>query len=121
MNRELAKKLLPFIAAFAGGKTIQFLSNSELWTDVTEPRWVDGFEYRVKPEPKVRPYTYEEANLLVGTVVKLKSTGLRRIIVEGCDESIERLTVGEEHTSRDELLEEYTHLDGRPCGIEEGE
>ena len=60
MTREEAKKLLPFIQAFSEGKTIQsrcITSETSLWWDVNNPTFkVDDFDYRIKPEPKYRPF-----------------------------------------------------------------
>ena len=64
MTREEAKKLLPFIQAFSEGKKIQWLKpDSDEWIDVVGGDNVD-FEdltefnvvYRIKPEPKYRPF-----------------------------------------------------------------
>ena len=60
MTREEAKKLLPFIQAFTEGKTIQWRyikGNTSLWWDDNNPTFEIGdFDYRIKPEPKYRPF-----------------------------------------------------------------
>lgn len=60
MTREEAKKLLPFIQAFSEGKTIQSKCITDyisLWWDDNNPTFdVDNFDYRIKPEPKYRPF-----------------------------------------------------------------
>ena len=64
MTREEAKKLLPFIQAFSEGKQIQWLKpDSDEWIDVVGGDNVDFEEltefnvaYRIKPEPKYRPF-----------------------------------------------------------------
>lgn len=60
MTREEAKKLLPFIQAYCEGKTIQsrcITSETSLWWDDNNPTFeVDDFDYRIKPEPKYRPF-----------------------------------------------------------------
>ena len=60
MNREKAKVLLPIIQAFSEGKTIQsrcFTEEMPLWWDDEDPTFnVDDFDYRIKPEPKYRPF-----------------------------------------------------------------
>ena len=60
MTREEAKKLLPFIQAFSEGKTIQskcITDEMPLWLDNNNPTFnVDDFDYRIKPEPKYRPF-----------------------------------------------------------------
>lgn len=63
MNREQAKALLPFIQAFSEGKTVQWLTGSGEWYDVVGKDTID-FEYladrktkyRIKPDPKYRPF-----------------------------------------------------------------
>ena len=57
MTREQAKKLIPIIQAFAEGKTIQFFSFEKKWVDREYPAFDDDpSNYRIKPEPKYRPF-----------------------------------------------------------------
>ena len=57
MNREEAKKFLPIIQAFAEGKKIEMYYHSDKeWKDVFNPLFNLCCEYRVKPEPKYRPF-----------------------------------------------------------------
>lgn len=64
MTREDAKKLLPFIQAFSEGKKIQWLKpDSDEWIDIVGGDNVDfedltefNVAYRIKPEPKCRPF-----------------------------------------------------------------
>ena len=58
MTREEAKELLPIIQAFAEGKTIQFRTNNRSWVDLLDNDIEINalFEYRIKPEPKYRPF-----------------------------------------------------------------
>lgn len=59
MTREEAKELLPIIQAFAEGKTLQYRVNNENneWKDINNPAFNDApSEYRIKPEPKYRPF-----------------------------------------------------------------
>lgn len=60
MTREEAKVLLPIIQAFAEGKEIEFRSKGfdEEWKKVNEIPGLSysSFDYRVKPEPKYRPF-----------------------------------------------------------------
>lgn len=59
MTREEAKKLLPIIQAFAEGKTIQLFTNG-IWEDAKNPTFESGAMYRIKPEPKYRPFKNQE-------------------------------------------------------------
>ena len=60
MTREQAKELLPIIQAFAEGKTVQFLDGGK-WADVYETDFHESpVKYRIKPEPKYRPFKSQE-------------------------------------------------------------
>ena len=60
MTREEAKAKLPIIQAFAEGKTIQFYNGDE-WADLDEATFsASPDKYRIKPEPKYRPFENQE-------------------------------------------------------------
>ena len=57
MNRNQAKEILPIIRAFIDGKQIQHLYNK--WEDIenlTSDLIINPELYRIKPEPKYRPF-----------------------------------------------------------------
>lgn len=58
MDRQHAKELLPIIQAFAEGKAIQsrYINGSNTWLNDDNLSFGDGVEYRIKPEPKYRPF-----------------------------------------------------------------
>lgn len=61
MTREEAKELLPIIQAFVDGKTIEARTNSiSKWIETTTPKFDLLHEYRIKPEPKYRPFKNAE-------------------------------------------------------------
>ena len=64
MTREEARVLLPIIQAYAEGKTIQVIDTTDQcgkWEDVTDLKINTDFEeYRIKPEPKYRPFANVE-------------------------------------------------------------
>lgn len=63
MDRNQAKVLLPIIQAYAEGKTIEsrcIKGDKSLWYDDEDPSFDDDFEYRIKPEPKYRPFKNAE-------------------------------------------------------------
>lgn len=62
MNRQRAKELLPVIQAFAEGKTIEsrYIKTGMAFTENRIPSFSDDFEYRIKPEPKYRPFVDKE-------------------------------------------------------------
>ena len=64
MTREETKKYLPYIQAFAEGKTIQKQIITEngariSWKNVDDPNFLLGGIYRIKPDPKYRPFETE--------------------------------------------------------------
>lgn len=59
MTREEAKELLPFIQAFAEGKTIQVWAN-DTWKDEDYPFFGPLCQFRIKPEPEYRPFKTQE-------------------------------------------------------------
>lgn len=76
MNRSQAKKLLPFIQAFAEGKTIQFKWPNGAWVDIGKRCGINFTllignpqNYRIKPESMYRPFAIaHELGLKVGAL-----------------------------------------------------
>ena len=60
MTREEAKELQPIIQAYAEGKTIQFLTVKGDWKDWDDPVFLGGYNFRIKPEQKYRPFKSQE-------------------------------------------------------------
>ena len=60
MTREIAKKLLPIIQAFAEGKDIEYSYDGEHWESTNTPSWDCNVMYRIKAEPKYRPFKTKE-------------------------------------------------------------
>ena len=63
MTREEVKEMLPVLQAYAEGKTIEsrcIKGDKSLWYDDEDPSFDNDFEYRIKPEPKFRPFKNAE-------------------------------------------------------------
>lgn len=69
MTREEAKAFYPIMQAFAEGKVIEcrtkpsFIEGSDVpndWTEMTEIELWNNTEYRIKSEPKYRPFKNAE-------------------------------------------------------------
>ena len=63
MNRKEAAELLTIIQAYAEGKAIEsrcIKGDTSLWYDDKDPSFDNDFEYRIKPEPKFRPFKNAE-------------------------------------------------------------
>lgn len=57
MTRDRIKELLPVITAFAEGKTIEVKNKKNEWNEMDDPHFdADPKVYRIKPEPKYRPF-----------------------------------------------------------------
>ena len=130
MTREQAKELLPIMQAFADGKTIQVLAN-DTWQDEEYPSFVELNLFRIKPEPKYRPFRNVEEcwqEMLKHQPfgwLKSKKSGRFSCIGE-VSGSYEFETVyialsTSELLSRssDSMFEQYTFYDGTTFGIKE--
>lgn len=131
MTREEAKELLPIMQAFAEGKTIEYRESGGAWKVAHTPTWSSCLSYRIKPEPKYRPFkTKEECwNEMQKRQpfgwLKSKENGKFHCIgeVSWSDEfktvNITLSTSESLSRSSDSVFEEYTFADGTPFGIRE--
>lgn len=62
MNRKEAKQLLPIIKAYAEGKEIEGLykGTKSPWFKIKDMDFNEGIIFRIKPEPKYRPFANAE-------------------------------------------------------------
>ena len=61
MTREAAKELMPIIQAYAEGKDIEMLTADNEWIKAPFPIFtLNPRLYRIKPEPKYRPFETKE-------------------------------------------------------------
>ena len=130
MTREEAKEMLPIIKAFAEGKTIQLFTNG-IWEGAENPSFEELSRYRIKPEPKYRPFeTKEESwNEMLKHQpfgwVKSKDKGYFHLIglvqwsSELEDVMIIFATSEQLARSSRSLFEDYIFADGTPFGIKE--
>lgn len=121
MTREEAKELLPLIKAFAEGKTIEYREHNGGWQVAHTPTWSSRLFYRIKPEPKYRPFeTKEECwNEMhkhpdFGWVVSKNCKTICQI-----DSISNNLIIDYAIYSLDEMYQKYEFLDGTPFGIKE--
>lgn len=127
MNRNQAKQLLPIIQAYAEGKAIQINQPFFGWEDSYELSFNgDPSIYRIKPEPKYRPFASAEEcwaeiqkHQPVG-FMKFKNresgyymlTSIARGVGVGINDSL---------FSYDRVFEDYTFADGLPFGVKDEE
>ena len=130
MTREEAKEMLPIIKAFAEGKTIQLFTNG-IWEGAENPSFEELSRYRIKPEPKYRPFKSQEEcwNEMLKHQpfgwVKSKDKGYFHLIglvqwsSELEDVMIIFATSEQLARSSRSLFEDYIFADGTPFGIKE--
>ena len=131
MTREEAKELLPIMQAFAEGKTIEYRESGGAWKVARTPTWSSCLFYRIKPEPRYRPFKTEEEcwnemqNHQPFGWLKSKKNGRFHCIGEvlWSDEfkivTIALSTSESLSRSSDSVFDEYTFADGTPFGIRE--
>ena len=128
MTREEAKEMLPIIKAFAEGKTIQLFTNG-IWEGAENPSFEELSRYRIKPEPKYRPFeTQEECwnEMLkhqpfgwLKSIKKQEKVHIGRVF-EVKDFALITLSVNEGiNNNSSYFFNEYTFADGTPFGIKE--
>ena len=131
MTREEAKELLPIIQAFAEGKTIQFKTKDRPWFDLLDNNLEmrEVFKYRIKPEPKYRPFKSQEEcwnEMLkhqpfgwIKGIEKQEKVHIGRIF-DTPDGVLITLSINEGlNYSSSYLFNKYTFADGTPFGIKE--
>ena len=131
MNRSQAKNLLPIIQAFAEGKEIEYRSKgfNEEWREMHEMSGLsfDSHEYRIKTEPKYRPFAnidecWQEMqkHKPFGWVKdKNKEDGTYVMVTKVSDGRDDMVINGNYNWRLDGLLECFTFADGTPFGIKE--
>lgn len=125
MTREEAKELLPIIQAFAEGKTIEHKGkgSSFNWKEVIEPIFnLHMSEYRIKPEPKYRPF--KNAEECWQEMQKHQPFGWVRVInryknILELRDSKNGIELLEENWPYKDLCKRVTFADGTPFGIRE--
>lgn len=142
MNRKQAKEFYPVLQAFAEGKIIEtrrkptadnngvtkdgwFEFND--WTEMKELEYWVNVDYRIKPEPKYRPFKNAEEcwhemerHQPFGWIY---DGGYRSSIVSICDTTVDIVNISTNDIMEclfSEMIEEgYTFSDGTPFGIKE--
>lgn len=124
MNSRQAKELLPIIQAFVEGKTIEFRERGcTLWTESISPIFnFANFEYRIKPEPKYRPFANTEE--CWQEMLRHKPFGwvkYRKAFISLITQvSLNCVSIGKNYYFK-EAREVFTFADGTPFGIKEEE
>ena len=123
MNRNQAKALLPIIKAYAEGKEIEsrcIKGDKSLWYDDEDPSFDNDFEYRIKPEPKYRPF--KNAEECWQEMLKHQPFGWVKSTLFKDLALVERVTtlyveINREIIDYKDALDKFTFADGTPFGV----
>ena len=132
MDRNQAKEFYPFLQAFAEGKVIECRTNPNVikrrdtpndWTEMNEIEFWNNTEYRIKPEPKYRPFANAEECWQEmqkhqpfgwvkrnGYYYNIIAIGVISVTIIGSEGNIARLNYSD-------LLSRYSFVDGTPFGV----
>ena len=73
-----------------------------------------AIQYRIKPEPKLVPFTFEDVDLLIGKAVKSKTKNVITLIQVVYPKNV--MMHGFDTISYYCLLQNWEFIDGSPCG-----
>ncbi len=123
MTRDRVKELLPVIEAFAAGKVVQ-VRVEQRWHDAYDLEFTESADdYRIKPEPKLRPWKVEEVP--VGALVRTKIKPEHRYLITSvCSVGVSLGRFEGANYQEVELLSNFEHsIDGgktwKECGVYE--
>ena len=135
MTREEAKEFYPILKAYAEGKVIECrtkpsdVKGTDIpndWTEINEIGYWGNIEYRIKPEPKYRPFKdaeecwHEMQKHQPFGWIKSKEDGSRSLITLIISEgNIDINCIG--GFNSDKIMKMFTFADGSVFGILEEE
>lgn len=132
MTREEAKELMPVIQAFAEGEIIECRTKPGTisagipneWTEMKEIGFWNGIEYRIKPEPKYRPF--KDAEECWQEMLKHQPFGWIKgkedeyhTFITTVDNNDEMSLSGNSGWSFLGIMNNYIFADGTPFGMKE--
>lgn len=120
MDRNQAKEFYPILQAFAEGKAIECRTKPSAlskswqgmndWTEIKEIGYWDNIEYRIKPEPKYRPF--KDAKECWQEMQKHQPFGW----VKYADKYIS-ISAVDSNNDYEIDFDDYTFADGTPFGV----
>lgn len=135
MTREETKQRIAVMQAYVDGKQIQLQLPDGKWAGIPNPDWVTDANYRIKPEPKYRPF--KDADECWQEMLKHQPFGWVKTIANipelhnisaifpsaefpvllGID--LEEGEAREYSLKLSEMYDLYTFADGAPFGVKE--
>lgn len=136
MTIEETKERIKIMQAYVDGKRIQYAEDdTDVWHNIDEPDWYSDYKYRIKPEPKYRPF--KDADECWQEMLKHQPFGWTKTIANipelhnisaifpsaefpvllGID--LEEGEAREYSLKLSEMYDLYTFADGAPFGVKE--
>lgn len=131
MNRKEVKSFLPILQAFADGRVIECRTKPGTiisgipngWTEMKEIDFWNGIEYRIKPDPKYRPF--KDAEECWQEMQKHQPFGWLKgdkcfyniVSVSNIDVSMANVSGDIIILNFSDVMEDNTFADGTPFGI----
>ena len=129
MKREEVRKILPMLQAYAEGKVIETRTDPSVlkrkdtpneWTEMKEIEYWNNVEYRIKPEPKFRPF--KDAEECWAEMQKHQPFGWLKSKENGYYSFITMLNNrfrlnGYDGWWFDDTIKKFTFADGTPFGV----
>lgn len=131
MNRNQAKEFYPILQAYAEGRVIECrtkpsaIKGSDVpndWTEMKELEYWVNVDYRIKPEPKYRPF--KDAKECWAEMQKHQPVGFMKF--KDTESGYYMLTsiargvgvgINDSLFSYDRVFDDYTFADGLPFGV----
>lgn len=126
MTIEETKERIAVMQAYVDGKQIQVESSDSKWADVPEPSWSINGNYRIKPEPKYRPFKDVDEcwqEMLTHQPfgwVKYQCDFFQIIHVDDNSIGYGSACGTILHSKFEDIFKDSTFADGAPFGVKEG-
>lgn len=138
MTIEETKERIAVMQAYVDGKQIQLQLPDGKWAEIPNPDWCTNANYRVKPEPKYRPF--KNADECWQEMLKHQPFGWVKEKTKSSYENLACITKSSEYPisfagygsedmggmvvrpahSFDRMFKFFTFADGTPLGVKEG-
>ena len=122
MTKDRAKTLLPIIEAYTQNKVIQGKEkDTNKWMDIQfpcTPCWLDNKDYRIKPEPKYIPFTFEDMKNVRDKWIYFNNDTKQLMRINKYTDTRVVFSINSNNTfyNYDDLLKFFSFEDGTPCG-----
>ena len=117
---------MPVIQAFVEGKTIEYSYDGEHWESTDVPSWDCDVMFRIKPQPKYRPFETKEecwSEMLehqpFGWIKSKATDRLYNISSIYKDKGFYKIAIEDFILTLSDLFDSFVFIDRTPFGIKE--